>query len=78
MINWQAIRKEHLAGYTGIYLNSPANGLPSRALYDAETHHSLRVNAQQRWESKIAAELELLSCYQQNTIIKQREVVARQ
>jgi len=31
MINWQELRNEHLENYEGIYLNSPANGLPSLA-----------------------------------------------
>ena len=31
MINWEELRDEHLENYTGIYLNSPANGIPSLA-----------------------------------------------
>lgn len=31
MINWEELRDEHLENYTGVYLNSPANGIPSLA-----------------------------------------------
>ncbi|HAY89520.1 MAG TPA: hypothetical protein DCY51_08780 [Bacteroidetes bacterium] len=31
MVNWLELRNEHLENYEGIYLNSPANGLPSLA-----------------------------------------------
>jgi cysteine desulfurase/selenocysteine lyase len=31
MINWAELRGEHLENYTGVYLNSPANGIPSLA-----------------------------------------------
>jgi selenocysteine lyase/cysteine desulfurase len=31
MINWEELRDEHLENYTGVHLNSPANGIPSLA-----------------------------------------------